>query len=216
MRFLIMVLALLVAAPSALAANSAGRLEFNVTRNGEPFGTHTVTVSATGGELTVQNTVRLRASVGPVTVFRFDHACTERWRQGALLALRCATREGRDTSDVVATRTADGLRVTGPTGATTFPADALPTTWWTQSVLSRARLIDAETGQAMPIRVSTIGPDTLTIGGQRVATTRYRVQGTIAMDIWYDGSGRWVRTAFSARGQNIEYTLVSPLSAAPL
>jgi hypothetical protein len=216
MRVLLLALALLVSAPSAFAATAAGRLEFNVTRNGEAFGTHTVTVTGAGGDLTVRNTARLRANIGPITVFRFDHSCTERWRQGALQGLECTTREGDETSDVRAVRTADGLRVTGPSGAQVFSPDALPTTWWTQTVLSRSRLIDAETGEAMPIRVRTIGSETLTIAGQRVQTTRYRVQGTIAMDIWYDGAGRWVRAAFTARGQNIEYTLVSPLSAAPL
>jgi Family of unknown function (DUF6134) len=216
MRFVFMALALLFTAPAAQAATSAGRLEFNVTRNGEAFGTHTIVVTAEGGDLVVRNTARLRASVGPVMVFRFDHACTERWRQGALQGLECSTREGGETSAVRATRTADGLRVTGPEGAATFAADALPTTWWTRSVLSRSRLIDAETGQAMAIRVSTVGSETMTVGGQRIATTRYRVQGTVTMDIWYDGAGRWVRAAFTARGQDIEYNLVSPLSAAPL
>jgi hypothetical protein len=216
MRFLFLALALIIAAPQAQAASAPGRLEFNVTRNGEPFGTHTVTVTANGGELTVRNTARLRANVGPVTVFRFDHACTERWRNGALQALECSTRDGRETSDVTAARTADGIRVNGPSGAATFPADALPTTWWTRSVLSRTRLIDAETGQAMAVRISTVGAETLTVGGARVATTRYRVQGTVTMDIWYDNAGRWVRSAFTVRGQNIEYNLVSPLSAAPL
>ncbi len=215
MRTVLLILAMLVAAPTAGAATAPGRLEFSVTRNGEPFGTHSVVVTEANGELSVRNEVSLRAGVGPLTVFRFEHECTERWRAGALQAMQCETLEDGRRTELTASRTASGIRVTGPSGATTFPADSLPTTWWTTSVLSRNRLIDAETGEAMPITVTRRGTETLTIGGQSVRTTRYLVQGTLAMDIWYDDQGRWVRTAFTARNQRIEYRLTSPLSAAP-
>lgn len=215
MRSVFLALALLIAAPTAGAATAPGRLEFAVTRNGEPFGTHTIVVTEANGELSVRNAVALRARVGPLTVFRFEHECTERWRAGALQAMQCETLEDGRRTEMTASRTGAGIRVMGSSGATTFPADALPATWWTTSVLNRNRLIDAETGEAMPITVSRRGTETLTIGGQSVRTTRYLVQGTIAMDIWYDEQGRWVRTAFTARNQRIEYQLVSPLSAAP-
>jgi|688.fasta_scaffold549951_2 hypothetical protein len=215
MRILLLIMAMLATAPAANAAAGAGRLEFAVTRNGEPFGAHTVLVTEANGELNVRNAVALRAGVGPLTVFRFEHECTERWRAGALQAMACETLEDGRRTAVSASRTPSGIRVTGPAGATNFPADALPTTWWTTSVLNRNRLIDAETGEAMPITVTRRGAETLTVGGQPVQTTRYLVQGTIAMDIWYDNQGRWVRAAFTARNQRIEYRLVSPLSAAP-
>jgi hypothetical protein len=215
MRSVFLALALLIAAPTAGAATAPGRLEFAVTRNGEPFGTHTIVVTEANGELSVRNAVALRAGVGPLTVFRFEHECTERWRAGALQAMQCETLEDGRRTEMTASRTGAGIRVMGSSGATTFPADALPATWWTTSVLNRNRLIDAETGEAMPITVSRRGTETLTIGGQSVRTTRYLIQGTIAMDIWYDEQGRWVRTAFTARNQRIEYQLVSPLSAAP-
>ena len=215
MRFLVLALALILAAPAAHAASTPGRLEFNVTRNGEPFGRHTVVVTEANGELSVRNSVALRASVGPITVFRFEHDCTERWRAGALQAMQCQTLEDGNRTQMNAARNASGIRVTGPAGTTTFGADALPTSWWTASVLNRSRLIDAETGADMPVSITRRGSETLTIAGQSVRTTRYLVRVTLDMDIWYDEAGRWVRAGFTARGQRIEYQLVSPLSAAP-
>jgi hypothetical protein len=214
LRFLAFALAVFLAGP-AQAATTAGRLEFAVTRNGEPFGTHTVTVTAANGDLTARSAVALRAAVGPVTVYRYEHSCNERWRSGVLQALNCATLQDGRRSQISATRAADAISVQGPGGVTMFPGNALPTSWWTRSVLERASLIDADTGRAMPIRVTEVGEETLTIGGQRVPTTHFRVQGTLAMDIWYDMEGRWVSAAFTARGQRIEYRLTSPLAAAP-
>lgn len=206
---------LLSTAPEAQAARSPGRLEFQVTRNGEPFGAHTITVSEQDGALVVRNSVSLRAGLGPVTVFRYQQSCTEAWRGGALESIDCSTlKDGRRTA-VRGAREGEQLRITGLGGERTFPATIAPTSWWTRTAMRGGVLLDTETGQEMRVRVTRLGRETVTVGGRPIAADRYRVEGTLAVDLWYDDQGRWVRCAFTARGQRIEYQLTSPLSAAP-
>jgi hypothetical protein len=208
-------LVLAAASPAAAAPNASGRLEFDVVRNGQPFGRHVVTVSGAGGNFSVQSRADLRANVGPVTVFRYEHACSETWEQGRLAGLSCNTlRDGRRTR-VIARREGGGLVVSGAEGQTSFDLSAIPTSWWTKPPTTIDHMIDAETGARMPISVTRVGRETLTIGGQSVQAERIRVRGTLAVDLWYDMNGRWVGCEFSTRGQRIQYRLTTPLSAAP-
>jgi hypothetical protein len=212
-------LAALVALPLALATATAsptisGRAEFDVLRNGEPFGRHTIVVSGSGDSLRAQSSVALRAGLGPVVMFRLEQTCAETWSEGVLSGMRCSTlKDGRRTL-VRAVREGDRLRVTGADGETVFPATALPASWWTMPPAG-ATLINTETGEPMRARVTHMGRETISVGGRRIEADRVRVTGSVSGDLWYDAEGRWVACTFRARGQNIEYRLATPLAGAP-
>jgi|CXWL01.1.fsa_nt_gi hypothetical protein len=216
MKFALAGLALLALSPVASAApSSGGRVEFEVLRNGQPFGRHVVQVRESGGRFSVESRADLRAVVGPVTVFRYEHACTETWDAGALAALTCSTlRNGRRTR-VEAVSEGGGLRVAGARGETEFPSSALPTSWWTKPAANVTSMIDTETGARMPLRVTHLGRETIDAGGARIEADHVRVQGTLTVDLWYDAQGRWVGCAFTASGQRVVYRLATPRTSGP-
>jgi hypothetical protein len=215
----------LIAAAAALALAGAafaspsttpGRVEFDVTRNGQPFGRHTVVVNrAPDGQLNVRNEATLRATVGPVTVYRYELRCSEAWRGGELHAMQCDTRKNGRNLSMTATRTPTQVTTQGSGGAHVFPLNVAPTSWWTRAALTGRPLIDAETGAPMNVRVRRVGMETITVNGRPIQAERFTVQGTLAVDLWYDRSGRWVGCRFTAQGQTIEYRLTSPVEAAP-
>ena len=197
------------------SAMSPGRVEFDVFRNGEPFGRHVVSVTEANDRFIVDSQVALRVSVGPLTVYRYEHACRETWSLGTLEGLRCATlRDGRRTR-VEARLEGSRLRVVGADGELLFPLDALPTSWWIRPATSVTSMIDTETGARMALRVTDMGGDSIQAGGALIQAQRIRVRGELAVDLWYDTQGRWVGCAFNARGQRIVYRLATPLSVAP-
>jgi hypothetical protein len=197
------------------APSDAGRLVFDVTRNGQPFGQHTVIVTDAGDTLRAQSRVALRANVGPITVFRLEQTCSETWSNGVLAGLNCSTlKDGRRTQ--VRAEVQDGrLRVAGADSENWFPLGVFPTSWWTRPPTSATTLLDTETGQPMRVRVTHMGRETIEVAGQRIQAERIRVQGTLTADLWYDARGRWVGCELTARGQRVEYRLATPLSAAP-
>lgn len=212
---LVAVAAVCLSSAAAAAPSDAGRLVFDVTRNGQPFGQHSITVSDAGDALRAQSRVALRANVGPVTVFRLEQTCSETWSNGVLAGLHCSTlKDGRRTQ--VRAEVQDGrLRVVGADGETFFPLGVFPTSWWTRPPTSATTMLDTETGEPMPVRVTHMGRETIEVGGRRIQAERIRVQGTLTADLWYDAQGRWVSCEFNARGQRVQYRLASPLSAAP-
>src|SRR5690606_10471150 len=106
--------------PASATPSGAGRLAFDVTRNGQPFGRHTITVSGVGADLRAVTNVSLRATLGPITAYSLEQTCSERWARGALTSVVCSTtKDGRRTQ--VRVETVGGrLRVTGAEGARWF------------------------------------------------------------------------------------------------
>jgi len=207
--------ALCLSTAATAAPSDAGRLVFDVTRNGQPFGQHSITVSGAGDLLRAESRVALRANAGPITVYRLEQTCSETWSNGALAGLNCTTlKDGRRTQ--VRAEVRDGqLRVTGAEGETMFPLGAFPTSWWTRPPAGTTTLVDTQTGEPMRVRVTNMGREMIDVGGQRIRADRIRVQGTLTADLWYDAEGRWVGCVFTARGQRVEYRLTTALSAAP-
>lgn len=216
MHWLVVAMIVLFLDGAASAAPSMpGRLEFEVLRNGQMFGRHIVSVSENGASLRVRTAVDLRAGLGPLTLYRYTQDCTETWSDGVLSAFQCATM--KDGRRLHARGHASGgqIHVTGPEGALAFTLGALPTSWWTQPPARATTLIDTQTGAAMRVRVSDLGAEAIDVGGRRVQARHVRVTGSIPVDLWYDGQGRWIGCAFTVQGQNITYELVSPLDAGP-
>lgn len=207
--------ALICAVPAYAAPSAPGRLEFEVLRNGQPFGRHTVTVSQRDGGFAVSSQVALRVGAGPLTLFRYEQSCEETWRAGALTQLNCSTlKEGRRVQ-VRAQAAGGNLRVTGARGEVLLPTTAWPTSWWTKPPVGATALLNTETGANAPMLVTRIGQEMIDVGGQSIRAERIRVQGSLTADLWYDENGRWVGCAFNARGQRVTYRLASALASAP-
>ena len=206
--------AALIAGP-ALASIQPGRTEFEVTRNGEPFGRHVVTVARTGDGFTAEVAIDLVAKLGQITAFSYSHRCTERWSAAGLMALDCTDREGRKTKNARATREGDRLAIRGSGFTGTLDARILPSSWWNDDFLTQSSVIDTRTGRELPLRIQRVGVESVRTASGPVRATRYRVEGTLATDIWYDEAGRWVKLSFTTQGQTIVYRKVTPVAGAP-
>lgn len=206
------------AMPALAAPSSTGRLEFEVTRNGAPFGSHIIVVTDGEEGFQVSSNVNLRVRLGPITAFRLEQTCSETWRGGALLALRCSTLKDGRRVEITGAREDGALTVRigrSPGEIERFAHDAIPTSWWTKPPVGIDSMLNTETGKPMPVRITRMGREQIEVGGRTIETERLRVVGTLTMDLWYDSEGRWVGCAFTARGQHVEYRLASPLSSAP-
>ena len=199
----------------AFAAEQPGRVEFQILRNGQPFGRQGVTVTEIDGLLVAQSSADLRASLGPIALFTYAQRCNETWRDGALTGLICATRTNGQTKRVNASLDGGALNVTSGRRAVSFPVATLPTSWWTRPPLTIREMINSETGARLPVRVSLIGREMINVAGRQIAADHMRVVGTVAVDLWYDAAGHWVNCEFSMSGQHMTYRLVTPVEQAP-
>lgn len=199
---------------SPAAASTAGRTEFEILMNGKPIGRHSVTVSKSADITNVRIAIDMAGKIGPIG-FTYRHRCEEAWRGTQLTSLNCTDKENRSNKSVSANLRGTDLVVDGTGYKGSAPASLLPSSWWRCSTINQTRLLDSRDGKLSRVNVNRVGEEVLQIGGTPVRANHYRVRGAVNTDLWYDGTGRWVRTAFKIAGQSFDYRKVTSVSGSP-
>ncbi len=183
-------------------------VKFDVLRKGQPFGTHIVRFEQnSAGDLVVRTDVSLKAGLGPVTLFRYTLSATETWRDGELVALTGWVNDDGRKGNVAAERAGGQLIVNGTKFSGRAPPGILPTSHWNYKQTRASQLLSTEDGEVINVTVTRQGTERIIAGGKTVTADRYRLDSNIDVDLWYDSEGRWLKLAFEARGQSIEYVL---------
>lgn len=196
--------------PKAWQPEAGDTIRFNVLREGKPFGSHAVTFSnAADGSLVATTKVSLKAGLGPVTVFRYQLDATEKWLNGKLVAVSGKLNDDGKKGTVSATRKGEKLDVDGTKFEGAAPAGAVPASHWNYAQTKATKLISTGNGEIINVKVVPKGRESIKAGNQTIEANRYFLDSDLDVDLWYDDQGRWVKLAFEARGQQIEYVLDS-------
>jgi hypothetical protein len=204
---------LMLAAPAlltgagALAAVPAGnRIAFAVTRNESPIGTHDLSFARDGGDVRVSIAIDFAVRFLGITAFRYTHRNTELWRGDRLLSIASTTDNNGTPLSVKARANGRGIEVEGTdSGSYVAPIEAISTSYWHGAFL-RGQKIDTQGGKLLTTTLRRVGEETIPVAGQQVAATHWRIDGDLALDIWYDAAGTWSRLRFINNGATILYS----------
>ncbi|MBY9067406.1 DUF6134 family protein [Hyphomonas sp. WL0036] len=195
---------------NAWQPKAGDEIRFDVLRKGNPFGTHSVSFEVgPGNALIAKTNVSLKAGLGPLTVFRYNLTARETWRDGQLIAVSGEVNDDGKKESMAATLENGRLKVQGSGFDGSAPADAIPGSNWNIAQIRTDEWLSTENGEILDVSVTKLGRETIEAAGQSIEAERYRVVSDLTADIWYDKRGRWVKLAFEARGQQIEYVLAS-------
>jgi hypothetical protein len=187
--------ALLVAVwlANASAPTAAETMRFNITRNDEPIGTHTIEINRTGAETSVNISTDLAVNVLFFTAYRLQQRESERWLDDHLVALRSTSdNNGQRHKVAVATKGPDlELDVDGKTSK--LDKDIVPASLWNPDFLRHAVVLDPQDGTVTSISVVDGGREALRLRGRAVQAHHYTVKGRRPQEVWYDDRGRLVR-----------------------
>ena len=195
-------------APASWQPEDGDRIVFNVLRKGKEFGTHTISFDVESEDsFTATSDVELKAGLGPITVFRYELDATETWEDGNLVGLSGRTNDDGDDEYVEASMSGDSLAIEGSAYTGDAPIGIIPSSHWNIQQAFSDQILSTESGELLDTSVEKIGRETITIGGEDVETTHYRLVSDLTVDLWYDDESRWVKLGFEARGQQIDYVL---------
>ena len=165
---------------------------FRVLLDGREIGRHTFSREEAGDAARVVVEARFDVRFLFVTAYRYEHRAEERWRGGCLVSLEARTDDNGVRKDV---------RVQ--------PRDC---TWsfayWDPAILRADRLLNAQTGEVLPVRATALGVETIPVRGRETAATRHRLTAPgLSIDLWYDGP-EWVALESSVEGgRRLRYEL---------
>lgn len=176
----------------AARAQGLGGWRFQMLRNGDPIGTHTVTLERRGAEVVATSDVSVAPKVLGVVVYRYEHRYAEATRDGRFLRVSSRLNRNGRVVEVEAEAGPDAVTVRGPSGVVRMPPNAAPLSWWEPQRFGRVPLFGTSTGQEMRV---TFERARLADGGERVL-----VRGELECELRYDAAGRW--TGFATRGED--------------
>ena len=203
-------------------------LAFNVFRNGQEIGRHTLTFESDGPNRIVTVAINFGVKAMGITAYRYIHADREVWNGDTLQALDSQTDDNGKKYKVHVQRGANGLTVDRQAPAEAInastadqglqpptierevlPADILPTSHWNIAQVKRSVLLNTQYGTLARVQVTPMGREPVkTATGATIEATRYHYTGDIRMDQWFDDRGRWVKGMFAAPdGSTIDYVL---------
>jgi len=188
-------------------------IAFDVLRGGRDLGTHIIRFDRQGDRLDVTTDIDLRVAFGPLTVFRYEHDAIETWEGGELVAFRSETRKDGEDLTVTAERngtswTINGTGYDGDPLTNTLPLTLALSSHWNGYDASSDTIFNTETGEGMPVEIEDLGTEALTVMGERIEARRIRMSGSLTVDLWYGPDGEWLKCAFEARGEQVEYVRV--------
>ena len=81
-----------------------------------------------------------------------------------------------------------------------------PTNHWNTAVLGQAAVLNTLTGEINSVTIHDEGEETLELAGSSLPATRYRYDGQLQLESWYDRTGRWLAMRFVVDdGSTIRY-----------
>lgn len=193
-RALTMALLILPAAVRPVEAPSAGHWNFRVLLDGKPIGVHRFTLWTDNehgdGERRLRSEAHFEVRLLGLTVYRYRHEATERWRGDCLRGLDAETDDDGKRLDVRARRDGAALAVQSPQGDERLDGCVMSFAYWHPAMLKQARLLNAQTGRYEDVRVEALGEAMVESQGHRVAARHYRLHGPEQpIELWYAADG---------------------------
>ena len=195
-------------APLPWAVTDGAVIDFTVLRKGKPFGSHILTFDRQNdGTFQVTTDVDLDVKFGPITAYKYRLDSVEKWADEKLVSINGKSNNNGRKGKVSALADGEQLKVDATKYEGQVPTSIIPSSHWNRVQMYQNQMISTETGEILEIDVETIGSDTVLVGGAPVEATHYRLKSDITVDLWYDDQSRWVKLAFEAQDQKIEYVL---------
>ncbi len=182
-----------------------GAYVFEVTRDGDPIGTQTVTLKQDGDKLTVTTESAIAVRMLGITVYRMHQVLTDVYQGNRLIEVVAETKDPDGLRAGKLTR--EGDRWTGKIGKQRRDFEcscAVSSTMFQMTVLKGAKMIEASPLELRSISIEDKGIETLDLPEGRVATRHFAVTGEIEREVWYDPAGNLV----SARQRGSDGSLI--------
>lgn len=191
---------LLAAASTARAEPTVERIDFAVTRGGDPLGWHRLRIERDGDSATVEVMIDFELKFGPIALYRYTHRNRTLIEDGKVLSVETRTNDDGDYFAVLARREEGrgegGLTLLGVDGRTRAPADIFPSDYWRHDTIRQTRLLDTQKGTLRDVVMTAVA-------GREGC---YDMTGDLTMRLCYDAQGRWVGGSFDGRGKEVLYT----------
>jgi len=181
------------------AVPSTGRFDYDVIREGEKIGAHSVIFQHKGRHLAIATRTDIALKLLGITFYRFHYEAEEDWFDWRLMRLTSRTDSNGKTLTVDLARAGDRIRGACNGIALDLPADLLPISVWHPDFVRQSVILDQYKCVERNVRTTDDGIEPIFAGAQNVAAHHFAVTGELQRDLWYGPDGRIVQLMFRAQ-----------------
>lgn len=201
MKRIVATTALLWGAGFAGADGPTQHWHFRVLLDGRAIGEHRFALHGAGSVRELRSNAQFDVTLLRIPLYRYRHEAVEQWSGGCLRGLTARTDTNGTREEVRAQMRGDRLVVEAGASSREHLGCVMSFAYWDPQILGARALLNSQTGELQPVRVTPQGAETLTVLGQTRTTQRHRIDGgpKLRIDLWYAGDD-WVALEADADG----------------
>jgi hypothetical protein len=193
-------------ASSGMPPTGAELQQFDIYREGKPIGTHTISRTRQDDLVHVEARTRISIRLLGFEVYHFDYDARETWDAAGLLQLVASVDDDGEQFSLEGQRRGDRFVWSDGKTQRSRAMPVYPTNHWNTAVLGQAAVLNTLTGEINSVTIHDEGEETLELAGSSLPATRYRYDGQLQLESWYDRTGRWLAMRFVVDdGSTIRY-----------
>lgn len=195
MKFFKTVLFLLLAgAWSVAAASQSKEWRFRVFLDDKEIGYHHFELQPSEGGTRLLSEAEFNVKVLFINAYDYVHRNEELWNGDCLVELRSTTDDNGKQYKVKGLAQQDSFVIETRTDREDVQGCVRSFAYWSPEVLKDAdRLLNAQTGEYVPVRLDYVGREPVTARGAVIEAERYRLSGEkLVIDLWYSKNREWV------------------------
>jgi len=197
---------------SRAAAGEQEHRDFAILVDGKSAGDYHMTITRQDdGTTTLDAHSEVKVKFLLITAYSYTYRGQEVWKGGRLQHFASSGKEDSKVFTISAHAAGDALQVKANGQDRTLRGDVWTTSCWQlpapQFRTQAVTLMGCDTGDEISGQLQFVGQEQITVAGQAMSWSHYRVMRPVAHDIWYDSRERMVRDVWMSDGHRSEVVL---------
>lgn len=193
---------------AAAQAQTHKEFFFKVMLDEREIGFHSFRVNQFETHETVDIQANFKVTFFAIPLYRYGHQNQEVWRNGCLESIQSQTNDNGDNYSVDGQRDTSGFSLATQDERFDLDQNCVMTfAYWNMDMLEQDRLLNAQNGEYLPVKIDFEGSETLQIDDASVDAIRYRLSSSehgIDITVWYDqATRRWLSLESRTEGDRL-------------
>ncbi len=202
-------LALCVGLATQAQGNTEETYAFTVYLDDDEIGNQSFRVSSDGKRTQVDIEASFDVSYLYIPFYKYRHTNSEIWEGDCLKEIRARTDDNGESFFVKGNSQNGQFTWQTHNGETSVKGCVKTYAYWNPKWFQSERLLNSQTGELKPVKVSKVGEDTIPVRGTPTKTEHRRiVSDKFVIDLWYTKMGEWVSLHSTTKnGKTLRYLI---------
>jgi hypothetical protein len=192
---------LLLGLPAVAHAAEVREWRFDVLLEDRPIGSQVFRLTEDGPDAQMDIEASFDVKILFFNAYSYRHQNQEVWQNDCLLSIRSTTDDNGKPFRVRGERESEGFVVDTGKVREILPSCVRSFAYWNPAYLRSANLLNSQTGEYEPVRVTDAGGDVLEFRGTQTKARRVSLKGPeFDIVLWYSSANDWLALESSSKG----------------